>query len=269
MRAPPFFISATDLGGRLGDPDWPTILDLRADDVRAGQDDIPCSLRPPAPDARSAVPAGAGPVVVVCKAGHERSQTLAASLRADGIPAQTLEGGYAAWSQAGLPVLRRSAVDAVGGPDRLWVTRRTPKIDRVACPWLIHRFLDPSARFLFVDPPDVNAVAARLGAVSFDAPGAMFEHEGQTCTFDAILRALGLDAYAPLSRLADIVRGADTGALNLAPEAAGYLAVSLGLSAMHPHDDYATLRHGFVVLDGLFSWARDARGETHSWTRRS
>jgi hypothetical protein len=144
-----------------------------------------------------------------------------------------------------------------------WVTRERPKIDRVACPWLITRFIDPAARFLFVPAAEVSAVAARTGAIPFDVEGVELTHDGPLCSFDAILKKYRLTDPA-LQELAVIVRGADTARLDLAPQAAGLLAISLGLSHNFA-DDHEQLRHGFVLYDALYAWARYVRDETHTW----
>jgi hypothetical protein len=144
-----------------------------------------------------------------------------------------------------------------------WVTREHPKIDRVACPWLITRFIDRDAEFLFVPAADVHRVAAATGATPFDVEGVELTHEGPLCSFDAFLAKYALRDPA-LDELAVIVRGADTARLDLAPQAAGLLAVSLGLSRNFV-DDHELLRHGFVVYDALYAWSRHARDETHTW----
>jgi len=144
-----------------------------------------------------------------------------------------------------------------------WITRERPKIDRVACPWLIARFIDPAAEFIFVPQSDVEARAAELGAIPFDVQGVELSHVGPSCSFDAFLDKYGLGEPA-LGDLAMIVRGADTARLDLAPECAGLLAVSLGLSQLFD-DDAEQLRHGFVVYDALYAWLTRARGETPSW----
>lgn len=144
-----------------------------------------------------------------------------------------------------------------------WVTRARPKIDRVACPWLIRRFIDPEAEFLFVPPDQVGEVAEATGATPFDVEGVELSHEGPLCSFDAFLAKYALrDPH--LAELALIVRGADTDRLDLAPQAAGLLAISLGLSHNFT-DDHEVLRHGYVVYDALYSWSREVRGERHSW----
>jgi hypothetical protein len=144
-----------------------------------------------------------------------------------------------------------------------FVTRERPKIDRIACPWLVRRFVDATARFLFVPPAEVLATAKRTGAVPFDIPGVELSHDGEKCSFDAFLAKYRLDQPA-LERLALIVRGADTGRLDLAPECAGLLAVSLGLARVHADDD-ALLEAGMAVYDALYAWCKEAHSESHGW----
>ena len=144
-----------------------------------------------------------------------------------------------------------------------WVTRERPKIDRIACPWLIQRFIDKDAEFLFVSPDDVQRVARESGAVPYDVAGVELSHEGPLCSFDAFLAKYELRDPA-LAQLARIVRGADTERLDLEPQCSGLLAISLGLSRMF-EDDHEQLRHGFVVYDALYAWLREARAERHTW----
>jgi hypothetical protein len=144
-----------------------------------------------------------------------------------------------------------------------WVTRERPKIDRIACPWLVRRFLDSSPEFLFVPADQVLAVAERDGALPFDVPGVKLSHNGDLCSFDTFLKEYQLSDPA-LARLAIIVRGADTARLDLAPQAAGLLALSLGLSRIFP-DDQEMLSHGMVMYDALYAWCRDCQSEVHSW----
>jgi hypothetical protein len=144
-----------------------------------------------------------------------------------------------------------------------WVTRERPKIDRIACPWLVRRFLDSSPEFLFVPADQVLAVAERDGALPFDVPGVKLSHDGDLCSFDTFLKEYQLSDPA-LARLAIIVRGADTARLDLAPQAAGLLALSLGLSRIFP-DDQEMLSHGMVMYDALYAWCRDCQSEVHSW----
>ena len=144
-----------------------------------------------------------------------------------------------------------------------WVTRERPKIDRVACPWLIERFIDRDAEFLFVPAGDVLRVAREAGATPYDVEGVELTHDGPLCSFDALLVRYRVDDPA-LASLAVIVRGADTARLDLAPQCAGLLAISLGLSRLFA-DDHELLRHGFVMYDALYAWLREAQGETHTW----
>ena len=143
------------------------------------------------------------------------------------------------------------------------MTRSRPKVDRIACPWLIRRFIDPSAVFLFVNPSDVEGVAERFNATPFDVENVFWSHRGENCTFDVMLDEFGLMS-GPLAHLAKIVRGADTARMDLAPEAAGLLAISLGLSRMHA-DDLEQLEAGMLIYDALYRWCRDATEETHNW----
>jgi hypothetical protein len=144
-----------------------------------------------------------------------------------------------------------------------WVTRESPKIDRVACPWLVRRFIDRDAEFLFVPPGAVAETARRTGAIPFDVEGVDLSHDGPLCSFDAFLKQYRLEDRH-LHDIATIVRGADTDRLDLAPQCAGLLAVSLGLSRLFP-DDHEMLRHGFVVYDALYAWLQRAHDERHTW----
>jgi galactitol-specific phosphotransferase system IIB component len=144
-----------------------------------------------------------------------------------------------------------------------WVTRERPKIDRVACPWLIRRFIDQDAEFLFVPTEKVFQTAERERAVAFDIPGASFSHQGEHCSFDAFVERFGIDDSG-IRALQPIIRGADTDRHDLAPEAAGLHALSLGLSVTH-HDDQALLAQGLVIYDAFYAWAIKARGERHAW----
>lgn len=144
-----------------------------------------------------------------------------------------------------------------------WITRERPKIDRIACPWLIARFIDPEPEFLYVPTGEVLQVAAETGAIPFDIPGVELSHEGDLCSFDTMLKRYGL-TDSSLRDIALIVRGADTDRLDLAPQCAGLLAISLGLS-QNFKDDHEMLKHGLVIYDALYAWCRNARGETHSW----
>ncbi len=144
-----------------------------------------------------------------------------------------------------------------------WVTRERPKIDRIACPWLVTRYIDREPEFLFVPPSRVMSVATETGAIPYDVPDVELSHEGELCSFDAFLNRYALSEPA-LAQLAVIVRGADTGRPDLAPQSAGLLAVSLGLSAIYS-DDHEMLRHGLVLYDALYAWCRSCQSEKHSW----
>jgi hypothetical protein len=201
-------------------------------------------------------------VVVYCARGHEVSQGAARALAGAGRRVHFLEGGLEAWLQAGGAL----AAKPPGAPTR-WVTRERPKIDRIACPWLILRFVDPSAEFLYVAPADVRRVAAERGAVPYDIPDVEFSHQGDLCSFDAFLAAYRLGDPA-LAELARIVRGADTDCHELAPEAAGLAALSLGLSRLF-QDDQEMLGTGLVMYDALYLWCREGQDEVHTWNPAS
>ena len=144
-----------------------------------------------------------------------------------------------------------------------WVTRERPKIDRIACPWLITRFIDKEPEFLYVPGGKVLDIARETGAIPYDIPDVEFSHVGDKCSFDAFLKRYELRDPA-LDRLADIVRGADTSRLDLTPQSAGLFAISLGLSAVFA-DDHEMLRHGMVMYDALYAWCKSLRNETHNW----
>lgn len=259
-------ITADKLVRLIATPRSPAIIDIRGpSDFDAIPRLIPGSVR------RSLAQlehwSGGVPVLVVCSDGRAASQGAAAWLRQAGTPAEVLDGGMAAWVAAGQPTIDAAALPPLDAADRtLWVTRARPKVDRIACPWLIRRFVDPQAQFLFVSAPDVVEVAERMAATPFDiqAEGLRWTHKGERCTFDAMIDGFGLAGFAPLERLATIVRGADTNRLDFAPEAAGLLAISLGLSRAYA-DDLEQLEAGLLVYDALYRWSRDATGETHDW----
>lgn len=245
-----------------GTPDCPALVDVRLPEDLAreprlipGSFALPHTACDPAPNRLR----GAGRVVVICARGRKLSEGVAALLRAQGIPAEVLEGGAVAWAEAGLPMVPQAALP----PGNLWVTRHRPKIDRIACPWLIRRFIDPTARFLFVAPSEVLAVAERFAATPFDIEGTFWSHRGEACTFDTMLTEWGLQTEA-LSRLALVVRAADTDRHDLSPQAAGLLALSVGLSRLY-RDDLEQLSAGLTLYDALYRWARDGHDETHDW----
>jgi rhodanese-related sulfurtransferase len=247
----------------------PLILDVRkAEDFAASEYFMPGALRWDF-HAEQAMPAevqAAPQVLAYCVKGAHVGITGAEKLRSAGANATYLSGGLRAWQEGGgLVVKKRPDLGVDGERVSKWVTRERPKIDRIACPWLIKRFIDPRAQCLFVPTAQVFEVTKREGAVAYDIPGAPLEHNGPLCSFDAFLTAFELKSPA-LDKLATIVRGADTDALHLAPQSAGLLAISLGLSKNYAHDDYAMLAQGMVIYDALYRWCLDGTNETHNWT---
>ncbi|WP_238365506.1 chromate resistance protein ChrB domain-containing protein [Mesobacterium pallidum] len=266
----PDSITADKLAKLIGTPRCPIILDVRAEAARASEPRLVPAARPlaEAEIAHHALERLAatmtGPVVAVCAEGHRRSQGVAAVLRSAGISAEYLEGGQAAWLAAGLQLIDARKITARDAEGRsVWVTRSRPKIDRIACPWLIRRFVDPRAIFLYVAPAEVLGTAELFGAMPYDIEDVFWSHRGERCSFDTMIEEFGLSTPA-LDRLAAIVRGADTGRPELAPEAAGLLAASLGLSRMYS-DDLEQLEAGMALYDAIYRWARDATDETHNW----
>lgn len=201
------------------------------------------------------------PVIAACVWGHAVSQGVAAALARSGVTAFHLAGGISGWQALGFPLAPKP------GRARVFVTRERPKIDRIACPWFIRRFIDPDARIVYVPPPDVARVAAETGATAFDVPEAPYTHEDDRCSFDAFVARHRPDDAA-LALLAGIVRGADTERPDLHAAGPGLLAMSLGLSALLADDDAAALRYGMVMYDALYLWCRDGQGEQHRWPPR-
>lgn len=208
-------------------------------------------------------------VVVYCTHGHNVSEIAAASLAAAGTDVAILDGGIEAWVAAGgITVTRKGAGLETDLPEpSVWVTRERPKIDRIACPWLIRRFIDPFAVFHFVAAEWVKDVADETGWIPFDIKDVHYSHRGETCTFDTLISEFGLTDPA-LLHLANIVRGADTARLDIEPQAAGLLAISLGLSAIE-EDDLQQMEKGIVIYDALYGWCRYATAETHNWPARA
>jgi rhodanese-related sulfurtransferase len=252
----------------IGTPACPAIVDIRSDtEFAAAPLLVPGAVRRSVAAIEQWGPGLQGlNVVIACADGTARSHGAAAWLRQAGVPAEALDGGVSAWVAAGHPAIVQAVLPARDMSGRtLWVTRARPKVDRIACPWLIRRFVDPGAQFLFVPTGEVPGVAAQMGATPFDIEGVEWSHRGELCTFDVMVEAFGLGTLEALARLALIVRGADTDRLDLVPEAAGLLAVSLGLSRMFA-DDLEQLDAGLALYDALYRWCRDATGETHDWT---
>jgi rhodanese-related sulfurtransferase len=255
-------LSPQDLYSAIGVGRAPLVLDVRhAAAFDADQTPLVGALRrdPSAVESwRNALPKDLK-VLVYCAHGQEVSQGAAIELRDAGIEAYYLEGGIAGWVALGLP--RRNKTQTV--PNE-WVTRERPKIDRIACPWLIRRFIDSDAKFLYAPTEKVFDVARETGAIAYDIPGAEpFSHDGELCSFDAFLKVYGIEDPA-LDALAVIVRGADTARLELAPQSPGLLALSLGLSVNFA-DDHEMLEAGMVMYDAIYAWCRSAQGQGHDW----
>jgi rhodanese-related sulfurtransferase len=262
----PTEITVAQLSRLIGLPGAPLLVDVRTeDDFQTDPRLIPGAIRRDYREVpRWNLRASAAPVIVLCQKGRKLSQGAAAMLRCEGAAAQSLDGGFEAWRSAGLPLLKLNALPAANSDGHtVWVTRARPKVDRIACPWLIRRFVDPGALFLFVPPADVLDVAERFTGAPFDVDDVFWSHRGEKCTFDAMIEEFGLGS-PPLDLLASIVRGADTARPDLAPQAAGLLAASLGLSRMFK-DDLAQLDAGMLLYDAFYRWCRDATEETHNW----
>ena len=259
-------ISVEQLARLVGTPKSPALVDVRIDDdFQADPRLLPASLRRPHAKATQWAQEFRGrSVFVLCQRGEKLSHGVAAWLRHEGVPADALEGGFEAWKAAELPLVPEARLPKRDAQGRtLWVTRERPKIDRIACPWLIRRFVDPAAVFLFVKPSEVVLVGERFEATPFDIEDVHWSHRGERCTFDVMIEEFGLSTK-PLLHLAEIVRAADTARLDLAPEAPGLLAASLGLSRMH-EDDLPQLEAGMGLYDAFYRWCRDATNETHNW----
>lgn len=262
----PNTITVEKLARLIGVPQCPALIDVRTDeDFAADPRLIPASTR----KSHTAISTWHGNLagktaIVICQRGAKLSHGTAAWLRHLGGEAGILEGGFEAWLASGLPLVPEAKLPPRDSEGRtIWVTRHRPKVDRIACPWLIRRFVDPNAVFLFVAPGEVKAVAERFNAAPFDIEDTFWSHRGERCTFDVMVEEFSL-AMEPLSLLAQIVRGADTAALDLNPQAAGLLAISLGLSRLFA-DDLEQMAAGMTVYDALYRWCRDARDETHNW----
>lgn len=274
-------ISPSQLNALLGRADAPLLLDVRRRPRFAESDRLLAGARYCAPEdvARFAAEHPPGDAVVYCVYGHEVSQDAARTLRDAGWNARYLGGGIeggepgvdaadeiAQWRAEPVPRMRkRPDLGVTGERASRWITRARPKIDRIACPWLVRRFIDPRAEFFYVPTEQVFEQAKQLQAVPYDIPGAPVEHEWEHCSFDTLMRAFELRDPA-LATLASIVRGADTDRLAIAPQCAGLLAVSLGFSQMHQDDDHAMLLAMMPVYDALYAWCRSAQGEAHRWS---
>ena len=255
-------ISAATLGQSIRSGEPPLVIDVRRRErFLEAKDVIRGALRRDperVQEWRKTLPRAAS-VVVYCVHGHEVSQGAAKALSERGIAAQYLQGGIEeGWKAAG------GALDAKpAGANTRWVTRERPKIDRIACPWLIARFVDAGAEFLYVPTKQVLETAKEREATPYDIPDVHFSHDGERCSFDAFLKHYRLSDPA-IEQLAIIVRGADTAQLDLAPQAPGLAAISLGLSRNFA-DDHEMLEHGMVMYDALYAWCKEGKDELHTW----
>jgi rhodanese-related sulfurtransferase len=283
------FAAPAELAALLGHANAPLVLDVRREAKFTESPRIVCGAVRCTPEEIEAFARGHSPreVLVYCVYGHNVSADAVAQLNAAGWQARALAGGIeggkpgsdadadspgdiAVWRVQPLPTVKKRPDWGVTGEQASrWITRARPKIDRIACPWLIRRFIDPRAVFFYVPTDHVFAEAQRLNAVPYDIPGAPVSHtgpQGELCSFDALLA--GFDLHLPaLDALARMVRGADTDQLALAPASAGLLAVSLGMSALHA-DDHAMLEAMMPVYDALYAWCQQSvagQAESHSW----
>jgi rhodanese-related sulfurtransferase len=279
-------IEPVALQAMLGHADTPLILDVRraakfdtsarivAGAVRCAPEDVEAFARQNAPR----------DVVVYCVYGHNVSADAAAQLRAAGWNARALAGGIeggedgvdtvdniARWRSQAVPTItKRADWGVTGEAASRWITRAQPKIDRIACPWLIRRFIDPRAEFFYVPTEQVLSEARRINAIAFDIPGAPVSHNADQCTFDALSQGFDM-CNSTFDLLARIVRGADTDC-GLAGESAGLLAISLGLSRLHADNDQAMLTAAMPMYDALYAWCQDkvhGRAEVHRWKQPS
>ena len=251
----------------IGTPRAPVLIDVCLDeDFKDDPYLIPGSIRHAARDFQGVLDLiGEHSAVIICQKGKKLSQGLVSWLRSEGCNAEYLEGGMYGWrATPDAPRVLAAALPKCVEGTTVWVTRHRPKIDRIACPWLIRRFVDPAARFLFVAPSEVTSVAEKFAATPFDIENTHWTHRNDGCTFDTMLDEFQLHTPA-LDRLATVVRAADINRHDLAPEAAGLLAVSVGLSRQY-RDDHQNLAAGLHLYDALYRWARDGVEEHHDWS---
>lgn len=254
-------ITVASLRQSLASDQPPLVIDVRKAPAFLGAPDLirgalrrdPLRLA----DWAKSLPA-ASTVVLYCVHGHEVSQNAAKALAAAGLKSFYLESGVEGWREAGGELARKPS-----GACTRWVTRERPKIDRIACPWLVRRFVDPGAEFLYVPTPEVQRAAREQEAMPYDIPDVEFSHQGELCSFDAFIKYFNLRDPA-LDELALIVRGADTNRMELAPQAAGLAAISLGLS-INFQDDHEVLERGMIMYDALYAWCKKGKSEVHTW----
>jgi rhodanese-related sulfurtransferase len=263
--ASPAEITIQQLNRLIGTPAAPMIIDAR---IEADFDEdprvIPSAIRHPHDSTETLLnQINDRSVVVYCQKGHKISQGMAALLRSYGVKAEFLQGGQMGWASSNLPLVEWTKIPLSASGHSLWVTRHRPKIDRIACPWLTRRFVDAKAQFLFVAPVEVMNVATKFNATPFDIEDVFWSHRDEFCTFDVMVKEFGLNIEA-LNELAKVIRGADTNRHELATQAAGLLAFSVGMSRMF-RDDNVQLDKSMFFYDALFRWARDGMNESHDW----
>ena len=260
-------ISADKLARLIGTANTPALIDVRTDeDFAADPRLIPGAVR--RSHERAADWAGefsGRSAIVVCLRGKKLAEGTAAWLRHIGASAEALEDGFEGWKAAKLPLVPAAKLPARDAQGRtVWVTRARPKIDRIACPWLIRRFVDPNAVFLFVAPSEVVAVGERFDAIPFDIENMFWSHRGELCTFDVMVEEFGL-ATPPLLRLATMVRAADTGTARSRHRRRRDCWRPRSGCRGCIDDDLEQLEAGMLLYDAFYRWCRDASGETHNW----
>lgn len=244
-------------------PDAPLLIDVRREAAfRSAKDMASGALRrdPATVDSWAAELPAAASIAVYCVHGHEVSKNVAKALCARGFNATFVKDGIEEGLRAAGHALMTKPADAAA---TRWITRERPKVDRIACPWLIKRFIDPAAEFLYVPTAEVKARAASDNAIAYDVADGAFTHDGPACSFDAFIKTYRLTDPA-LLQLADIVRGADTGHPEITPQSAGLVALSLGLSRLIA-DDHEQLQQGMVMYDALYLWCKEGQDERHTW----
>ena len=257
-------VTVSTLYQLIGTDKCPFILDVRiSDDFDDDPRIIPGAIKRDFDIINTLADEFAGnQLVIYCQKGLKISQGTAALLRDRGVQATILEGGQFAWRDAQLPMVTASAIPRMTNESHtIWVTHHRPQIDTLACAWLIKRFIDPKARFLFVEPSQVMNVADRFGATPFDVEDVTLSQKGESCCFDNMIEEFGLASKSkPLTQMSKILRGAHTNRFDLMPESAGFFALSMGLSHLYD-DELAQLEAGMLFYDALYLWARDGAGE--------
>ena len=257
----PNIIAVSALYQLIGTDKCPTILDVRiAEDFDDDPRIIPGAIKRDFDTINALADEFSGDhLVIYCQKGLKISQGTAAFLRDKGVQATILEGGQFAWRDAQLPMVTAANLPRMANESpTIWVTQHRPKLDPIACAWLIRRFIDPKAKILFVEPSQVMNVAERFGATPIDVKDVKFSQKGEFCCFDKMIEEFGLASKSkPLTQMAKILRGATANRHDLIPESAGLFALSKGLSHLYD-DDLAQLEAGMLIYDALYLWAREA-----------